>query len=66
MLKILVVSQSPSANKYLPTPLVIGEKVIVVGNMDEDQYIKVRHNKGQSISIFNKGYFSTISGNKIN
>ena len=59
MTKILKVVTEPSGNKFLPIPLNIGEKVIVID--EDEQYIKVRHNKGQSISRFGRSNFGTIN-----
>ena len=57
--KLLQVETLPSGNKHLPAPLSIGEKVIVMEDIEENQYIKVRHNKGQNFSWFNRLYFTS-------
>lgn len=59
-MKLMTVQTLPSGNKYLPNPLSLGEKVIVVEDIEGDQYIKIRHNKGQSFSRFNRTYFLSL------
>ena len=54
-----VVSVS-SANKHLPVPLVLGEIVMAKADprsSNEDNYIKVFHNLGKSVSVFSRSYF---------
>jgi len=47
-----------TANSHLPVPLVPKEKVIVLGwHEDSNQFIKVRHNRGKTISVFGKWHF---------
>jgi len=60
MPQILQVKELPSANKFLPAPLLPEEKVIVIEDIEGDQYIKVRHNKGKSFSRFNRRWFQPI------
>jgi hypothetical protein len=48
-----------SGNKYLPVPLVPGEKVIVVAEVD-DKYVKIKHGPAyKTISVFNKHHFES-------
>lgn len=60
MQKIQQVFELPMNNNYLTVPLILGEKVIVIQAEYENPYIKVRHNKGQTISEFHKLYFIPV------
>lgn len=55
--KVIIVKQEPEANKYLPNPLIVGEKVLWLKFMENKQYIQIRHNKGKSVSSFHRRYF---------
>lgn len=57
--KFLKLVQVDSPNKHLPAPLVIGEIVTQIKdeNYDETNFVKVKHNDGQNVSIFNNWYF---------
>lgn len=59
--KVLIVKNIlEPANKFLPAPLVPGEKVIVFKEEEDENYITVRHNGGKTISVFNKHHFESI------
>lgn len=63
MTRVLKVDNVSTANQHLPVPLKVGEKVIVNDddNKPGDQYIWVKHNKGQNKSRFFVGYFEKVS-----
>lgn len=49
------------AEKHLPVPLRINEKVIVIDEMTGTQFIKVRHNSGKNVSVFSRNNFVEVS-----
>lgn len=49
------------ANKYLPVPLISGEKVILVEEVDHT-YVKIKHGLAYKIiSVFSKHHFQEYS-----
>lgn len=56
-------------NKHLPAPLIANEKVMVIDVNDWGRtfkgFVKVKHNKGQSISIFSLHNFLDLQGRNI-
>lgn len=54
----------PSHLKHLPIPPIPGEKVIVL-EVVEQQYLKVRYNKSKTIGVFSKHYFEPVNKVKL-
>ena len=46
-------------NKYLPTPLIVGEicQLIPDPELEKGKFIKIYHNNGKNISVFSTKYF---------
>ncbi len=60
--KFFIVEQEPSANKHLPTPLLIGEIVMEIEDENlGDQYKRIHHNRGKNISSFSKNILTVYT-----
>lgn len=51
------------ANKYLSTPLIPGEIVIIVSIEEDPNFMTIEHNNGKSISKFHKCHFEEVKVN---
>lgn len=56
--RVITVVKEPEANKYLPVPLHIGEKVLLLNFQPNRSFVQIRHNKGKTYSVFHKSYFN--------